>query len=659
MNKKIIAAIAAITMITAVPCSAENADTAKVNTYVPTQTYGDEAKTVSAVGSISKVFCTVCAMQLYEQGLLDIDAPVVDYVPDFKLQDERYKDITVRMLMNHSSGMEGCVSGDMIVYDEASTEYHDKFLETLSHTRLKADPGTMSSYNNDGFTLLEIVVERVSGQSFTDYVEEHIAKPLGLENTGTCLKMYGNENTARVFVDGNVRYDTDYCMAFGSGGIMSTAPELVRFGTAMFTGNNILLSQESKDEMEKNTARDKYEDGFGLGWDSVCYENGVEMNRDVRIEFKGGSLNHQFAGLMVAPDEQISVSVLTSGGVGIEPQAMAEHLMYAALSEKGITSYYPEPEEKQLVDTVPDKYTKMADIYARESGIYTVSFPDGKYMEITELTSVVPQAKRYMYTTEDTFVLMNGEPGSSTFAQDTDQHILEFVERNGKTYICDSANEDVDGFGRNISNEYYLEKVGAYDVSDDVQNAWSARDGQRYYITSLKYSNMMYYSVRAASPSATVKVPDGVKGYAIVGGNALNGTVRMADADHGKGFVEISGPAGRDVRDYGFFAENGCEYLRTDDLAMVAVRESDIPDFSADIHEIALETDSAKWYNIANMANKSITLTIPDNASVYVYDRFDHTVYSSYMTDYGNTVNLPAEGKIVFVGETGGKVMVE
>ena len=63
------------------------------------------------------------------------------------------------------------------------TTYHDRFIGHLKNSRLKADPGTFATYSNDGFTLLEIVVERVSGESFTDYVENHIAKPLQLENT--------------------------------------------------------------------------------------------------------------------------------------------------------------------------------------------------------------------------------------------------------------------------------------------------------------------------------------------------------------------------------------------------------------------------------------------------------------------------------------------
>ena len=67
-------------------------------------------------------------------------------------------------------------------------------------------------------------------------------------------------------------------------------------------------------------------------------------------------------------------------------------------------------------------------------------------------------------------------------------------------------------------------------------------------------------------------------------------------------------------------------------------------------------TGQAKWYNIGEMGGKSITLAIPENAAVYVYDKYDRTVYSSYIKGYGNEVTLPASGKLVCIGENGGTV---
>ena len=646
--KKITAAIAAIMVLVTIPVtSAYGVD--KETTPVQTEIKAD---TVSAVGSVSKIFCTTAALQLYEQGLLDIDAPVTDYVPEFAMQDERYKDITVRMLMNHTSGLMGMVYDDMMLYDDIDTTYHDRFIGHLKNARLKADPGTLATYSNDGFTLLEIVVERVSGESFTDYVENHISKPLKLENTGTAAKMYGSKNTANIFV-GGVPYDTDYCMAFGSGGIMSTASELCEFGAAFFKGDETLLRQSSKDEMQNNNARDKYENAFGLGWDAVDVGKSWTTSEDVQIMFKGGSLLHQYAGLMVAPDEQISVSVIMNGAGSGDATMLTESLMISALAEKGIIVTFDEPEVMETADKVPEKYLKMTDIYAREDGIFKVEFPDGKYMEITEITAENPKTKRYMYTADDSFVLMDGEPDSDNFVQAGDQELLTFTERNGNTYICKYENTYADGFGRYIDSSYYLQRVGEFNVSDSVQQAWTQRNGKKYYMINMKYSNAFYN----VSPCVKLNVPEGIHGCAkFTGEMMIIKTVSFTNENKAEGFVLIPGEAGRELTDFEVFTEKGCEYLRTGDQALTMVSEDSIPDLTADIHEIALETGRAKWYKIGEMDLKSVTLDIPEKAVVYIYDKFDNVVYSSYMKGYGNNVTLPESGKIVFIGESGEKV---
>jgi Beta-lactamase class C and other penicillin binding proteins len=74
--------------------------------------------------------------------------------------------------MNHTSGLMGTRCDGIFRFDEKSEEYHDTFLKNLQSENLKANPGEFNCYCNDGFTLLEIIVERVSGMSFTEYMEE-------------------------------------------------------------------------------------------------------------------------------------------------------------------------------------------------------------------------------------------------------------------------------------------------------------------------------------------------------------------------------------------------------------------------------------------------------------------------------------------------------
>ena len=155
------------------------------------------------IGSVSKMYPVTAVMQLSDRGLVDIDAPVTDYIPDFKMADPRYKDITVRMLMNHTSGLMGTEYGGSFLFDEASGDYHDSFLEHLKTQYLKADPGAFNCYCNDGFTLLEILVERLSGMTFTEYLEEYICGPLALDNTGTMWNMDINAQVP-IYVNGNI-----------------------------------------------------------------------------------------------------------------------------------------------------------------------------------------------------------------------------------------------------------------------------------------------------------------------------------------------------------------------------------------------------------------------------------------------------------------------
>lgn len=135
-----------------------------------------------AIGSVSKMFATVAIMQLVDQGKVVLDNPVVNYVPDFTMQDPAYRQITVRMLLDHSAGFPGSSYADGMT-TSPQTAYADHVLRELANQRLKTTPGSMSVYCNDCFTMAGIVVQRVSGMSYTDYVTTHILEPLEMTHS--------------------------------------------------------------------------------------------------------------------------------------------------------------------------------------------------------------------------------------------------------------------------------------------------------------------------------------------------------------------------------------------------------------------------------------------------------------------------------------------
>ena len=117
-------------------------------------------------------------------------------------------------------------------------------------------------------------------------------------------------------------------------------------------------------------------------------------------------------------------------------------------------------------------------------------------------------------------------------------------------------------------------------------------------------------------------------------------------------------PGGRDIQDISVKQENGYEMLDITNCALEFISEDAIPQLENSMTEVKLSSKKASWFSIGNAENKALILDMPENAAVYVYDQYDRVTYSSYMTDYGNTVPLPENGKIVFLGEDGGVINI-
>ena len=153
------------------------------------------------IGSISKVYTAAAMSELVTQGKVDLDKPVTTYLPDFKMADPRYKDITVRMLLNHSSGLMGSAGGNSFQFNGQVLDYPlDHLLERLSTQTLQAAPGAYSVYSNDSFSLAQLVIERVSGMDFTQVLHKYFTEPMELENTLTPWDSFDRDRLARTYL---------------------------------------------------------------------------------------------------------------------------------------------------------------------------------------------------------------------------------------------------------------------------------------------------------------------------------------------------------------------------------------------------------------------------------------------------------------------------
>ncbi len=141
------------------------------------------------LGSISKQFTAAAIMQLVEQGKIGLDDPLVKHLPTFQIKDERYKEITIRQMLSHMSGMTALEIDSLLDYALGLTPEYDaagyaRMVESLSEMELLSNPGEGPfSYSDIAFNVLGAVVAEVSGQSFEDYVRDHIFLPLGMTDS--------------------------------------------------------------------------------------------------------------------------------------------------------------------------------------------------------------------------------------------------------------------------------------------------------------------------------------------------------------------------------------------------------------------------------------------------------------------------------------------
>jgi len=331
--------------------------------------------TIFNIGSISKVYVATAIMLLVDDGKISLDKPVADYLPEFRMADDRYKKITVRMLLNHTSGLPGTEGSNSFGF-----KYDDRIkretIATLARAHLKHDPGAMAVYCNDGFTLTEMIVERISKKKYITFLNERIFKPLGLKDTGMGVAdirgkpvaLYYDAKTGKI-------HPPESLSVLGAGGLSSTAGELCCF-VDTFSAKNKILKRASLLEMKKAQPSAFWgklrnpEFSYGLGWDLTGLPRYDAAG--LQILGKSGGTGNYSSMVYTVPDKRISVAVMASGAEsGV--MKIALDVLDAVLVEKKLI-----PEAEKTI-RVPPQIQKWPSEDASFAGYYG---SDGKFGQI-------------------------------------------------------------------------------------------------------------------------------------------------------------------------------------------------------------------------------------------------------------------------------------
>ncbi len=512
------------------------------------------ATTKYGVGSVSKTVTAIAVMQLVDQGKISLDAPVVQYVPDFSMLSPQYKQITVRMLLNHSAGLPGSDYANGLS-SKPIPSYVDGVMAGLRNSRLKTTPGAMNVYCNDCYTLAGVVVERVSGMPFQDYVAESIFAPLGMKHSTYPSPVPARGTYAPVIQGGQVQ-PFGVTNIWASGGLLSTSRDMARLAM-IFTGDGVVgdtrvLSSSAIQQMAVDqtttTLRAGSPGGFryGLGWDSMA--DPALKSAGVRGWTKGGDIGQYHAGFMVAPDQGMAVVVEGAGTAfsSTSAETIAQTVILNGLVETGAIKRMPKevggmpPKEQATHKDI----TKMTGVFLAEAATVKVVRAKKRSLRLAILTDGkwVNQPGRLIRRGDGAFWSTH-TPGRS----------IRSVKAWGRTYLVLRA--------PGATGTYYSDTTVGQRTrpGGSLSPAWQRRVGHSWLLANEDPTSANW----APMPAVDIDTIPGLSGYLLARGALVESVPFDATTGDTLGtmFLEVPLVQGRDLYDFEFSTQGGEEYL--------------------------------------------------------------------------------------------------
>lgn len=259
--------------------------------------------------SVSKTFVATAILQLVEKGKIKLDDKVITYVPYFKQKDENYKNITIRQMLNHTSGI-----GDVQDYEWDKPQNDEgapaRFVRSLENDAMLFPPGKDWSYSNTAFEILGVVISNVSKMSFESYVDQNIFEPLGMQHSSfiypeipDSLRVKGHLWAAKPIVSKVYPYNKIHAP---SSTLNSNVLEMINYAVANLHRGKYkdiqILSDSSYNSLWTNSVNLKAKPAVGVSWF-------LNEHKGLKTVSHGGSDTGFRSFLLLVPEKNISVMV--------------------------------------------------------------------------------------------------------------------------------------------------------------------------------------------------------------------------------------------------------------------------------------------------------------------------------------------------------------
>jgi CubicO group peptidase (beta-lactamase class C family) len=313
------------------------------------------------VGSITKTFTAAAIMQLRDEGRLDLEDTLDTHVEDAAHAP------TLRRLLSHTSGLQRETQDDAWLHARFAAV--PELVETLGRAEQVLPPGARFHYSNLAFALLGIVVERVSGMPYAEYVRQRLLEPLGLTRVGfEPAAPAATGYLVQPYVDGvwdEAPVETGAWIAAGQ--LWGTVPDLCRWAWFLADPDGSVLSRESVEEMRTVQSIDdhvRWTGGYGLG---------LTLRRDGErvLAGHGGSMPGFIAGMYVSPADKIGAATLTNSSSAVLGELTLK--LVAATHDR-----WPVPPEPWRVEEPPpDDVVPLLGIWFMEGAQLVISWRHG------------------------------------------------------------------------------------------------------------------------------------------------------------------------------------------------------------------------------------------------------------------------------------------
>lgn len=311
-------------------------------------------RSVYRIGSVTKQFTSSAVMQLVEQGKVKLDDSIATYLPTLP---KPWRVVTLRQLLNHTSGIPSYTDiGPSWVRRWGEEMNPDTLVALTANMPMWFAPGTQWRYDNSGYVVLGMLIEKVTGHSWGNDIAERFARPLGLEDTRECLATPIVPRRARGYdAAGSGWTNTQYLamsQPYSAGALCSTVGDLTKWNRALHTGHVVsAASYALMTTPEGAAAASRY--GFGLGRDTIAGRPMITH---------GGGINGFATGNAWIPSAELSITVLANSG-SAHSDELLKQLARAALGA-------PLEQPPKVLPLAPANRQRYV-------GVYALALPNG------------------------------------------------------------------------------------------------------------------------------------------------------------------------------------------------------------------------------------------------------------------------------------------